>query len=143
MPVAIITTDSLARIADSIAKTELPVYSDTVALSDSARNVELQKVYGAFAASANGANETVSLENDLVKIDFSTVGGFVEKATLKKYNLYGSSEPVVLNKSELSRFNVENTFVYFARAVYHTALLYEFFVLGSYMKAFRRFVFCP
>ncbi|MBR6110785.1 MAG: membrane protein insertase YidC [Paludibacteraceae bacterium] len=99
--------DSLARNADSIAKTELPVYSDTVALSDSARNVELQKVYGAFAASANGANETVSLENDLVKIDFSTVGGFVEKATLKKYNLYGSSEPVVLNKSELSRFNVE------------------------------------
>jgi len=99
--------DSLARVADSIAKTELPTYAANEVMSDSAKNVELQRLYGAFAASANGANETVSLENDLVKIDFSTVGGFVEKATLKKYNLYGSTEPVVLNKSELSRFNVE------------------------------------
>ena len=99
--------DSLARVADSIARTELPTYTADEVMSDSAKNVELQKLYGAFAASANGANETVSLENDLVKIDFSTVGGFVEKATLKKYNLYGSTEPVVLNKSELSRFNVE------------------------------------
>lgn len=99
--------DSLARVADSIARTELPAYTANEILSDSAKNAELQKVYGAFAASANGANETVSLENDLVKIDFSTVGGFVEKALLKKYNLYGSAEPVVLNKSELSRFNVE------------------------------------
>lgn len=97
--------DSLARVADSIAKTELPVYAEAV--SDSAKNVELQKMYGAFAACANGTNQTVSLENDLVKIDFSTVGGFVEKATLKKYNLYGSTEPVVLNKTEHSRFNVE------------------------------------
>lgn len=99
--------DSLARVADSIAKTELPAYTEAEVMSDSAKNVELQKMYGAFAACANGANQTVSLENDLVKIDFSTVGGFVEKATLKKYNLYGSTEPVILNKSELSRFNVE------------------------------------
>ncbi len=98
--------DSLAKVADSIAATQLPVYTETEMMSDSAKNVELQKLYGAFAASANGKNETVSLENDLVKIDFSTVGGFVEKATLKKYNLYNSTEPVVLNKSELSRFNV-------------------------------------
>ncbi len=97
--------DSLARVADSIAKTDLPTFTEGV--SDSVKNFELQKMYGAFAAAANGANETVSLENDLVKIDFSTVGGFVEKATLKKYNLYGSSEPVILNKSELSRFNIE------------------------------------
>lgn len=97
--------DSLAKVADSLAKTELPIYSE--GMSDSAKNVELEKLYGAFAACANGANQTVSLENDLVKIDFSTVGGFVEKATLKKYNLYGSTDPVVLNKTELSRFNVE------------------------------------
>lgn len=97
--------DSLAKVADSLAKTELPIYSE--GMSDSAKNAELEKVYGAFAACANGANQTVSLENDLVKIDFSTVGGFIEKATLKKYNLYGSTEPVSLNKSDLSRFNVE------------------------------------
>lgn len=97
--------DSLARVSDSISKT-MPVITEQEIMSDSAKNAELQKLYGTFASCANGANETVSLENDLVKIDLSTVGGFVEKATLKKYNLYGKTEPVVLNKSELSRFDV-------------------------------------
>ncbi|MCQ2188901.1 MAG: membrane protein insertase YidC [Paludibacteraceae bacterium] len=104
--------DSLARVADSIAKTKLPVYTENDAMSEEIKNFELQRRYGAFASSAAsskalGSDHTVTLENELVKIDISTIGGFVEKATLKKYNMYGSSEPVALNKSDISRFNIE------------------------------------
>ena len=44
--------------------------------------------YGNFAKYMSGKNETLSLENDVMKVDFSSEGGKIAKVTLKKYDTY-------------------------------------------------------
>lgn len=53
--------------------------------NDSARTARASLIYGEFAAGAFGEESTVSLENDLIKVDFSTKGAQVSSAVLKKY----------------------------------------------------------
>ena len=54
-------------------------------LSDSARQAQYGGRFGAFAASAAGTAEDVVLENDLLKLTFSTKGGSIRQAELKQY----------------------------------------------------------
>ena len=44
--------------------------------------------YGNLAKYMSGKNETLSLENDALKVDFSSEGGQISKVTLKKYDTY-------------------------------------------------------
>ncbi len=54
-------------------------------LSDSLKQMELGKKYGYFAAAGSGTEENPVLENDLVKITFSSKGGKIKEVLLKEY----------------------------------------------------------
>lgn len=105
--------DSMARadqLADSLTlqqkalETKDPAAdgatTDT-AVSDSLRNLQLMGVYGPFAAAAKGAEELVTLENDLFVVTFSTKGGRIKEVRLKNYYKVGLDEKGKEVKSEL------------------------------------------
>ena len=82
----------------------------TVAKSDDPRsqNLAVQAVKNviskyaqasAFSANLTGKNETVSLENDSIKIEVSTKGAMITRATLKGYKAYRTQEDYKNNKS--------------------------------------------
>jgi len=55
-------------------------------LNDSVRQARFGQAFGAFAASAAGQAEEVVLENNLLKLTFSTKGGFIKQAELKQFD---------------------------------------------------------
>jgi YidC/Oxa1 family membrane protein insertase len=82
------------KVRDSISLAEqLPVRNvDSVSVSssvvntkDSVKAAQNESVYGAFAAASIGNEEFVTLENDFVKIQFSTKGGRIKSVILKKH----------------------------------------------------------
>lgn len=54
-------------------------------LPDSLRQLEMGKKYGYFAAAGSGTEENPVLENDLMKITFSSKGGKIKEVLLKEY----------------------------------------------------------
>ena len=103
--------DSLAKVKlDTASTADQP--SPTIALptDDSTRNVVLQQRYGAFAASAEGEAKTVVLENELIKVTFSTQGGWIKEVLVKDYlkgDTVGQEEkmPLVLLEDEKNSFS--------------------------------------
>jgi len=63
--------------------------------------------YGMFAGHISGSEEVAILENDVLKLEFSTKGGRLAKATLKDYDTYlnGDTTNVVLVSPENSEFS--------------------------------------
>lgn len=63
--------------------------------------------YGSFAAHISGEEETAVLENERLRLEFSTKGGRLAKATLKDYDTYinGDTANVVLISPENSDFS--------------------------------------
>ncbi len=83
-------------------------------VSDSAQSAVMAVKYGAFAFSGVGKEETFVLENELVKIYFSSKGGRIKEVFLKKYNKINSDTagndlvtPVRLLEDERNRFEFE------------------------------------
>ena len=54
-------------------------------LPDSLKEMELGKKFGYFAAAGSGTEENPVLENDLMKITFSSKGGKIKEVVLKEY----------------------------------------------------------
>jgi YidC/Oxa1 family membrane protein insertase len=73
--------------------------------SDSLKLALATNKFGAFGMSASGTEETVILENDLIKVEISNRGGYVSKVILKEYQTY-QKEPVVLLDGDESFFNL-------------------------------------
>ena len=59
-------------------------------LNDSAKNALIKKEYGAFASSATGEKQYLSLENEKIKVVFSNLGGRPYTVFLKGYRTYDS-----------------------------------------------------
>lgn len=79
--------DSLA-LADKAPVTKADtttIVQQAVSAADSGQVAANVSVYGPFAAASTGKEETVSLENELIKIQFSTKGGRITSAILKKH----------------------------------------------------------
>ena len=55
---------------------------------------------GSFAASLTGTEQMVTLENDSLKVDFSTKGGIIARATLKGYKTWNSPQLVLFDKGD-------------------------------------------
>ena len=76
-------------IADSV-KVGSPLSQDSL-------NRDLYSAqYKDFGVAAVGKKETLTLENEKIKVYISTKGGKVEKVELKEYKRYGKNEPLVL-----------------------------------------------
>lgn len=66
---------------------------------------EVQNMYGAFSSSASGENSFITLENDKVKIELSTLGGRVYSAEIKNYQTHDSL-PLILFDGDSTEFGI-------------------------------------
>ena len=73
--------------------------------SDSLLGVMLRNQYGEFAPFASGEREYYTVENNLMKIKFTNLGGRIASVELKEYDSYDSL-PVVLFEGDSSIFNI-------------------------------------
>lgn len=112
--------DSLARVEqlaeaavtpEATAEPEAVIPTEAPLLSDSARLEQLTGTFGPFAAAASGEADSVVLENDLMRVAFSTKGGRITSVLLKNYkkiqeNEAGEeySEPLYLLADKQNRF---------------------------------------
>ncbi|WP_235297007.1 membrane protein insertase YidC [Portibacter marinus] len=117
------------RIKDSIAMANAPVIESEPAKiednsvetapivqkeNDSLQNAKLAYQYGPFAQAIGGEEEIYTLENDLIKVNFSNKGGFVKDVLLKEhYKLVLQEDntdkqiPLYLLKDNKNKFRYE------------------------------------
>ena len=86
--------DALAQITDSTALAEM----DSATLAQQQANALTEK-FGVFAASAEGAEQTWTVENKLQKLTFSSKGGFLKQVELKEYKTYDSLPLISFDKA--------------------------------------------
>lgn len=107
--------DSIATVQKNLAEEEAKkivqstqTIQDTLkavaVLSDSAKNALQNDAYRDFAVAAQGTNEIVTIENDLLKAYISTKGAQVIKVELKKFNRPGQPAPLVLFDNDSLQF---------------------------------------
>ena len=75
------------------------------ALTDSSRTADTADRLGAFAGAAQGKEELVVLENKVLKLTLTTLGGRIKSAQLKDFKTY-DGKPVILFESDSSRFGL-------------------------------------
>jgi YidC/Oxa1 family membrane protein insertase len=97
---------------DPIAKTEKITASTRATLSaatpanDSLEQARNKAAYGNFSVAAVGEAKEVVLENEDIKVTFSTKGGQVKRVQLKKYLTYDKN-PLILLDEESSNMTLE------------------------------------
>ena len=64
------------------------------------RVLDMYAKNGSFAASLSGTEELVALENDSLKVEISTKGGIISRATLKGYKTFKSPQMVLFDKGD-------------------------------------------
>lgn len=103
--------DSIAQVQAKIQqqKTETLQKDSLAAVSDTANqqtsDSTFAKSFGAFASCAKGENDTITIENDVFKVSFSSKGGLVNQVALKQYVTYGK-KPVVFFDSNAYYLNL-------------------------------------
>lgn len=107
--------DSIANVQKKLAEEEAKkivqqtqTIQDTLkpatVLSDSALNALKVDAYKDFAVAAQGTEEIVTIENELLKAYVSTKGAQVIKVELKKFSRSGKTEPLVLFDNDSLQF---------------------------------------
>ncbi|MBN2481418.1 MAG: membrane protein insertase YidC [Bacteroidales bacterium] len=105
--------DSLNRARELQTSEAVPLTGDTGIITEegvsgvpaSMDSARLTGEYGAFAAAAKGENTFYTIENDLIKLNISALGGRPYSAELKEYRTF-SQEPVVLFTGDTNRFGL-------------------------------------
>ena len=64
------------------------------------RALDMYAKNGSFAASLTGTEQMVTLENDSLKVELSTKGGVISRATLKGYKTYKDPTLVLFDKGD-------------------------------------------
>ena len=110
-----------AKAIDSKQKTDsVAVVNDSVEPAMKKAN-ELKDKYGIFATSAEGEDQTWTIENKLQKLTFSSKGGFLRQVELKEYKTYDAS-PLISFDPETAKFDL--AFAMENSHVINTALMY-------------------
>ena len=86
------------------AKNAVPVI-EPQEIPDSTKNKNQANQYGVFSKTAQGENQYVTLENNLIKVKFSSKGGRVYSVQLKNYKTYDSL-PVTLMDGDSTVFGL-------------------------------------
>lgn len=85
-------------------------------------------MYGSFADASMGDDKTFVLENDVIKMNLSSRGAYVETVELKDYKTYDSL-PLIGFDEETSRFNLE--FIADGKGINSYDLYFEPYINGS------------
>ena len=91
---------SLAQLTDSASVADM----DSASVAQRKLAV-LRDKYGVFASSAEGDERTITIENQLQRLTFSTKGGFLKQVELKDYKTYDSL-PLVSFDPETALFDL-------------------------------------
>ncbi len=120
--------DSIALVeaqqqAEQIAKQQLAEPVKQAEMTDEQRQQLAENLYGHFAVSALGEEEEIVVENNKLRLTFSTKGGRISKAELLDYKTYGDTvNPLALfNKDEAS---LDFVFTTSQNRYLHTSELY-------------------
>ena len=111
--------DSIARVQDSLntiealqksnATNATPAFVSTDSalsvLPDSLKEKKLQELYGEFGKSSEGENKFYVLENNKIKVTFSTLGGRPYSVQLKEYQTFDSL-PLLLFDGDSTAFGL-------------------------------------
>lgn len=88
------------------AQSEKPGTGESAAvMSDSVKNIIKKQVYGEFTDAAGGESKTITLENDLMKVNVATKGGRIASVELKKYKTF-DGKPLILFNADSSTQNI-------------------------------------
>ncbi|MFW9597198.1 MAG: membrane protein insertase YidC [Paludibacter sp.] len=74
--------------------------TQTDSLTNSTDSLGLKDAFGVFDVAAKGENKTVVLENELVKLHISTLGGRIVSAELKNYKTHDAKPLILFNEKE-------------------------------------------
>ncbi len=120
--------DSIALVeaqqqAEQIAKQQLAEPVKQAEMTDEQRQQLAENLYGHFAVSALGEEEEIVVENNKLRLTFSTKGGRISKAELLDYKTYGDTvNPLALfNKDEAA---LDFVFTTSQNRYLHTSELY-------------------
>ncbi len=91
--------------AKEVQQQSLVLDSISAANPDSARKVQQQNELGAFASVAEGKEEIVTLENELLEVKFSTKGGQIHSVRLKNYKTYDAAPLLLFDGRNESAFS--------------------------------------
>ena len=72
----------------------------TDSLSNTTDSLGLKDAFGAFDVAVKGENKTIVLENELVKLYISTLGGRIVSAELKNYKTHDAKPLILFNEKE-------------------------------------------
>ncbi|MDO4729154.1 MAG: membrane protein insertase YidC [Bacteroidota bacterium] len=77
--------------------------------NDSLRKVQLQNALGSFAQSGLLSEQTIVLENELLKLEISNKGGYITKAEVKNFEQFekNSNQIVSIIKDNNASFNIQ------------------------------------
>lgn len=145
--------DSIAEVrrlqADEQAKAlqkeaearDIEIESNEFANPDSIRQQRLYNVYGDFAAAAEGEEQFVTLENELMIVKLASQGGRIYSVQLKDYTDYinfeeGSDTPIYIFDGEESSFGA-SFYLYDAKAINTDQFFFEPIRKGSNEVAMR------
>ncbi|MHC1704930.1 MAG: membrane protein insertase YidC [Tenuifilaceae bacterium] len=99
--------DSIARVAaENVALQKAAEMAVVNAKPDSVKKNEIVKQLGSFATSLNGEDKFVTLENDLMRVKISSLGGRVFSVELKNYKTY-TGQPLVLFTGKENTFGLQ------------------------------------
>lgn len=96
-----------AQLKSASAQTKAPtpeLGADSI-LNDSIKQLRIQDQLGDFATAANGKEELITIENNVMKVILSSLGGSVKAVELKKYKT-AEGKPVRLFDSDSTHFGL-------------------------------------
>ena len=100
-------SDSIARVNAEMAQQQKALdLSKNNAKSDSVQTKAQEKQLGSFAASLKGEDKLITLENQLMKVKISTLGGRIYSVELKNFKTY-TGQPLILFSGEENSFGLQ------------------------------------
>lgn len=92
--------DTTVQWDEVMARTSQNPAAHNLAVQAVQRALDVYAKNGSFAASLSGIEELVTLENDSLKVELSTKGGIIARATLKGYKTWKSPQVVLFDKGD-------------------------------------------
>lgn len=95
-----ITADSLSKV-----KASQPAANAAIKAADTTKKIDTAALSGPFGANLNGTAQTTVVENDILKLTFTNLGGKILSVELKNEKTY-DNKPVVLFNGNENKFGL-------------------------------------
>lgn len=92
--------DTTVQWSEVMSHTSQNPAAHNLAVQAVQRVLDVYAKNGSFAAALTGTEQLVTLENDSLKVELSTKGGIIARATLKGYKTYKSPQLVLFDKGD-------------------------------------------